>query len=176
LSPHKGQADLIKAAPVILKEYPDVHFVLVGDPMKHERNYANELEKLAVELKVKDRIHFAGFQSNIPGILKSFTISVVPSWEEPFGLTIIESMAAKVPVAATNSAGAAEIIENGVNGYLSESMNPDTLAKSIVKILQDKKRIQELSRSGFQTVTDKFSLDMMIEKTRNLYLDILLKR
>ncbi|MBU1626943.1 glycosyltransferase family 4 protein [bacterium] len=173
LSPHKGQADLIKAAPFIIREFPDVHFIFVGDPMKHQEYYSKELEDLAVALKVMEKVHFAGFQSNVPGILKSFTISVIPSWEEPFGLSIIESMAAKIPIVASNSAGASEIIGDGINGFLFTPKEPQSLAGRIIELLSDSAKQKDFALSGFETAKSKYSIENMITKTRDLYLEVL---
>jgi len=173
LSPHKGQSDLIKAVPMILESEPDAHFVIVGDTMEHDRIYDEKLKKLVKDLNVSDRVHFTGFKNNIAGILKTFTISVVPSWEEPFGLSIIESMACKVPVVATNSAGASEIIEDGVNGYLCRPKDPASIAKTCLKLLSDPGKRIEFSRSGFETVREKYSIDSMIKKTKDIYFSLL---
>ena len=145
----------------------------MGDTLTHNENYLNELRKLADKLKIHDRVHFAGFRTNIPEVLKLFTISAVPSWQEPFGITIIESMAAGIPVVATNSAGATEIIDNRNNGLLCEPKDPKSLSEKIIELLDDVPMQKKFVNKGFDTVEKNYTIEKMVGKTRDLYLEII---
>jgi L-malate glycosyltransferase len=169
LAPHKGQEILIKAAPHIMKEFPDVRIAFVGDSIKDNESYLQYLKELSIKLGNIDKVHFAGFIDDISGIIKSFKISVVPSWEEPFGLSIIESMAAKIPVVSTNAGGAKEIIQHGENGLLAVPKDPESLAENIIRLLKDSSLYDNCINNGFATVKDRFSIVKMVDETIKIY-------
>ncbi len=112
LSEQKGFRYLIEAAPVILKKCPNAIFVIVGDGDERQT-----LEDLAVELNVRDRIYFQAFMPDIEKAYSAFDFFVLPSIYEPFGLVVLEAMAAGVPVIAADVGGVPEIIQNKVTGF-----------------------------------------------------------
>src|SRR4029079_1777854 len=88
-------------------------------------SYARHLADLARDLGVADAVDFAGATENLVSAYSSFDVLLVPSWEEPFGRVAAEGMAAGVPVVATSRGGPAELIEDGVTGFLATPRAPE---------------------------------------------------
>src|SRR5207237_622624 len=80
-------------------------------------------------LGVADRVYFAGERTDIPAIMGALDILLVPSWSEPFGIVMIEAMAAGTPVIATQEGGPADVIRSGRDGVLVPPRQPPALAE-----------------------------------------------
>lgn len=90
-----------------------------------EGEYRKELEKLTERLQLQDRVHFLGQRSDVPKLLKSADVFVhLPTWEEGFGITVIEAMAAGLICVVNNRGAMPEIVDDGVNGFV---VNPEDL-------------------------------------------------
>ncbi len=164
MADHKGQRDLIEAAPQIFRVFPDAAILLIG-----EGELRRHLERLAEELEVKSRIIFMGFRSDIPSLLRSMDIFVYPSLLEGLGTSLLDAMAAEVPVVATTTGGIPEVVSNGVNGILVPPRNPQALAKAVVTILQNNELAKKLGQAGRETVEKRFTVDRMVEGTLEVY-------
>ena len=88
---------------------------------------------------------------------------------EPFGLTVIEGMAAGKPVVATGAGGVLDVIENGVNGYLVPCRDPEKMAEAIVKILSDRDKAKRIGICARKRVSEKFTLNHQISAIQELY-------
>jgi len=125
LQPNKGHRYLIEAAPTILERCP-VHFVFAGSP--DER--AN-LDARIAELGLSHSVSILGHRTDVLNLLRASDVFVLPSLAEGFALSIIEALAAGLPVVATRVGGAAEIIRNGENGFLVEPGDSVQLAAAV---------------------------------------------
>lgn len=169
LNIQKDTATLIKAMSKVFKKLPQAKLVLVGSgPLKYK------LQKLVQKLKITDQVVFTGTIKEISSILQLFTIFVLPSRSEAFGISILEAMKAKVPVIATRVGGIPEIITNNRDGILIEPGNPKILSSAIMKLLNDRKLQHKLIRGGEETIK-RFSLSRMIQETSKLYKELLKK-
>ncbi|MEZ4086973.1 MAG: glycosyltransferase, partial [Candidatus Gracilibacteria bacterium] len=107
LHPRKGLNYLIEAFKTIQEQKPKTKLVIVGKgPQKAK------LEKLIKKLELSDSVVLAGHQDDIPQILKSANLFVLPSVKEAFGLVLLEAMAAQLPIIATEVGGIPEIVQN----------------------------------------------------------------
>lgn len=163
----KGQADLIRALPKILARFPKTRIVFIG-----EETEETDLKKLATELKISEKIFFAGFQENVVSFLKKFDLYVHPSRQEPFGIAVLEAMAARKCVVATDVGGVPEIVVSEKTGYLVPSKNPDRLAETIVKAIGQKSLTAEMGNAGRQRVENVFSIDASVKQYEKLYDEI----
>src|SRR5437870_5500056 len=118
LSPIKGQEDFIRAAAITCERRDDVDFVIAGEDKSRAGEHRRDFEKLIDDLGLKQSIQMIGWVDDVANLLPTFDVFVSPSRSEPFGLAIIEAMAAGVPVIATLSEGAREIIESEKTGKL----------------------------------------------------------
>ena len=113
-----------------------------------------------------------GWRDDIPSMLSSLTLFVSAARSEPFGLSIVEAMAAGLPIVATASEGASEIIEDGASGKLVPVDDAESLAKAINDLLDDP---LERSRLGHNAslAAQRFSLARMASDTEQVYREVL---
>ena len=110
---------------------------------------------------------------DVKELLASFDVFVSSSRSEPFGLVIVEAMAGGVPVAASMSEGAQEIIEDGITGRLVPIRDPKALAKVINELLDDEPQRRRLIKNAQNAVYQRYSLERMVDETEQVYRDAL---
>jgi len=111
---------------------------------------------------------------DVPPFLKTLDVFVGASQSEAFGLAIVEAMAAGLPVVATMTEGASEIIDDGQTGLLTPIGDAEQLAERINRLLMDAAQRDSLGHNARQIVAERFALDRMIEETENVYREALL--
>lgn len=166
LAPQKGVSYFLKAAS-LLKEY-QVNFMVVGDGPLRE-----ELEQEASELGLQNRVTFVGRRENIPEILATLDIFVLPSVTEGLPLTILEAMAAGKPVVATRVGGVPEAILEGKTGLVVPPRDPEALAVALAGLLGERERLIKMGNCGRKHVTERFAIQTMVDKTMELYHQLL---
>ena len=164
----KGFNYFIEAIPEIVRHMPDAKFLLVGDGPLRER-----LEALSEELKVRDNVIFTGFRSDIKEILSTVDLLVVPSLLEGFPMVTLEAMAMAKPIVATNIDGITEQITDGVNGILIPPKDPSALAKTVVRVLNDKEFARSIGLLARKKVEQEFSVEKMVAETEEVYMSLL---
>ncbi|MBI5152035.1 glycosyltransferase family 4 protein [Candidatus Peregrinibacteria bacterium] len=177
LHPRKGIKYLIQAfakisdvkTGTVLDREPSPILVVVGNGKQ-----TRQLEELAKNLGIKSYVKFLGQRNNVPELMASADLFVLPSLHEAFGLVLLEAGAAKLPVISTNSGGVPEIIENNHNGLLVPPANADALAKAIKNLLAHPDLNKKFTQAGYGIVKEKFDAKIMAEKTSAVY-DKLLK-
>ncbi len=161
LVPWKGQHIILETLPYL----PKVHALLVGEAIFGEQAYATSLREQSKVLGIEDRVHFLGFRQDVPQLMCLSNVvahtSVAP---EPFGRVIVEGMLARRPVVATRGGGAAEIIEDGTNGFLILPGDVEALARILQGLLTNPGRASALSEAGHATALKHFSLQTMLER------------
>ncbi|MBU1092068.1 glycosyltransferase family 4 protein [Patescibacteria group bacterium] len=163
LNIQKDTASLIKAMPRVIKRFPNAKLVIVGTgPLQ------KNLQRLATKLKISDAVVFTGVINNVADILKTFSIFVLCSRSEAFGISILEAMKAHVPIITTKVGGIPEIITSNRNGLLVNPCDPKQLASTIMKLLNDKKLQKKLAVGGYETL-QKFTTTTMVHETEKLY-------
>jgi glycosyltransferase involved in cell wall biosynthesis len=154
----KGQDVLIAAAPSILNRYPNAVFLLVGSAYGHFNIIESELLGLIKELNLKNKVLILGKRNDIADILAASDVVVHASTlPEPFGRTVIEGMAAGKPVIAANEGGPLDIITDGIDGLLIAPRNPELLAATICRLLDNPGLRKQLGTAAIQSV-QKFTI------------------
>jgi len=161
----KGFEYLIEASKTVLKNYSNVKFVLIGDG-----ELRGSLESLAKKNCVYNSFSFLGNQTDIPELLAQIDIFVLPSLWEGLPLVLLEAMAAKKPIIATDVNGIVEIIESEKEGILIPPKNPAAISSALIRLLNDDELCKQLAANGYAKVLHEFSLNKMIEKTESVYL------
>jgi glycosyltransferase involved in cell wall biosynthesis len=169
LAPIKGQEDFIRAAAIVCGLRNDVDFVINGEDKSHSGEHRRSLERLIEELDLKQRIRLVGWVDDVARLLPTFDLFVSSSRSEPFGLSIVEAMAAGTPIIATVSEGAREIIEDDKTGRLVPIGDVEALAKGIGALLSDPEERDRLSENAERVVRERFSLGRMVEATEEVY-------
>jgi glycosyltransferase involved in cell wall biosynthesis len=164
LTAQKGQHTLLQAMPQVLKSFPQTQLVIVGDGELRQ-----PLQQLADTLNVSAHIHFLGYQANAIALMPQFDVLAHPSLWEGFGLVLLEAMAAKRPIVATNVSAIPEIVLHGETGLLVPPENPTALAEAICRILRDRSLGQKLGLAGYQRLQQHFTVQAMSDRTYHLY-------
>ena len=169
LAPIKGHDVFVRAAKIVLKKHPDVCFIIVGEDKSKSGENRRELEDLIARLDLKSKIELAGWTDDVRPFLQKFDLFVSAARAEAFGLVIVEAMLYGLPVIATRSEGASEIIENGASGILIPNEDAESLATRISELLGSKEKREHLIRNGRKRVEEHFSLERMVSKTEEFY-------
>lgn len=158
LHERKGLKYLIEAIPIVAKKYPETKLVIIGEG-KDRKN----LENLIKKLKIENHVLLAGKQKEIPKLLKSSDIFVLPSLREAFGLVILEAMITGIPAIGSKVGGIPEIVKNGENGLLVEPKNSEKLTYILTELIAQQKKRQKFASAGPKTVLKKFTAKKMAE-------------
>lgn len=164
LYPVKGHIYLVRAAALIISKYPNAAFVIAGR--------GDMLENLKTEVKklhLVNNFHFLGFREDVPALLQLFDIFVLPSLSEGLPLSVLESMASKTPIIATNVGGLPEIIIDKNIGSLVNPKDHVALAKEMDSLLSDKKLQDFYTNNAYKKVTNNYSINTMFAKYLSLY-------
>jgi glycosyltransferase involved in cell wall biosynthesis len=154
----------IEAAARVRQKAPPAEFWVVGDgDLRHG------LELLARELGIADSVRFLGRRPDVHNLLRRFSVGVLSSDSEGLSNSLIEYMAAALPVVATNVGGNAEVVEDGKTGLLVPPGSPGGVAEAIVSILNDPVRGAAMGDAGRARARERFSLEAMFAKTLALY-------
>jgi glycosyltransferase involved in cell wall biosynthesis len=161
---------------LLKRSAPDVRLLLVGSPKVvsratryDNRAYARGLKDLTVSLGLRDEVVFLGERDDIPQVLRAVDVLLVPSWEEPFGRAIVEALAMRVPVVATNVGGPAEIVREGEEGLLLEPRAPERWASAIEKLINHPDRRAEMGRKGRGRAVSSFGVEAHVDKVLAVY-------
>jgi L-malate glycosyltransferase len=179
IAPWKGQDDAIRCTALLRRDWPDLRLLLVGGvkftskaTRYDNQAYAASLKRLAQELGLEGTLQFLGDREDVPMILRALDLLLVPSWEEPFGRSVIEAMAMETPVVATSQGGPSEIITDGVDGILLPPRQPQLWAATIHRMLAEPNRLGSLGRAGRRTA-QCFSLENHVKRVLDVYHEVL---
>ena len=136
-------------------------------------DHGRALEKLIADLGLNEVVTMPGWRDDVNAVLSSFTLYVSASRSVSFGLAIVEAMAAGLPIVATATAGASEIIEDGVTGKLVPPDNPEVLAEAINQLLDDPLERARLGNNALRVARDRYSLKRMATDTEQVYRELL---
>lgn len=176
LAPIKGQDIFIRAAALISAHRRNVKFIVIGEDKSADMGNRKSLESLIAELGLDEIVTMPGWRDDMPAQLSSLTLFVSAARSEPFGLAIVEAMAAALPIVATASEGALEILEDGFSGKFVPSDNPEALAEAINKLLDDPDERLRLGNNARLAALERFSLARMASDTEQVYRELLNQR
>jgi L-malate glycosyltransferase len=176
LSRLKGLEQFLESAVLVRRRFPAARFLIVGDTNPSERAYWTVLTDLTRQLDLGDRVVFAGMRTDVPAILASVTVAVMPSLNEALSNVLLESMAAGAPVVATRVGGTPEAVDDGVNGRLVPPGQPVALANAVCELLANPELAARLGRTARRAITERFSIARMVAATEQLYISLLERR
>lgn len=172
LSPGKGLEMLLGAASILRRRWPDFRLFILGDG-PGANGYVRSLKLMSAQLGLAENVHFFGYVDRAAAACAAFDVQVVCSRAEPFGLVTVEAMAQGLPVVATNSGGSPEIVRDGVEGFLVEPGDAETLALRLDCLLDSPGLRGEMGRRGRERVLSRFTADHMLSATEALYMKVL---
>ena len=154
LEKRKGLLDLMKAWSRVARAVPNAHLMVAGRGPDEE-----QARQAAADAP---RIHWLGYRADVPSLLRSVDVAVVPSHWEGFGLSALEAMIAGVPVVAANASSLPEIVSDGVTGVLVEARNADALADAIITLSEKPPMRARMGAAGRARALSEFSEERII--------------
>lgn len=172
LVPIKDHMTLLKAAELLIGRGMPVHVLLVGSGPERAR-----LEEFVATSQIlSGRVVFAGAVSDASASLNAMDIFVLPSLSEGMSNTLLEAMASSLPVVATRAGGNPELIKEEHSGWLFEPGDVLTLAAILDRMCRDSNLRQQLGQAARLRTIEHFSLEIMIESYRSLYVELARQR
>jgi len=165
----KGIHVFVNAVPKVLGKV-NAKFVIVGNGYMKE-----PLSNLVKSMGLAHKVMFTGFvdDETLKNLQKCADVSVVPSLFEPFGIVALEAMAAKSPVAVSDTGGLSEIVEHSVTGVKVYTENPDSLAWGIIKVLLDENYANRIKDNAYKRVQENYNWDKISRQTKDVYQKVL---
>lgn len=170
----KGQQDFVFAANEIAKKFPETYFVSVGADNSFKKDFRRDLKRLVKIFNLEDRFLFLDWVEDTAPLLSAMDIFVSASHSESFGLAILEAMASGKAIAATETEGAKELLENEKSGKLTEIKQPLKLAEKIAEFMNDEDLRNDFGERAANAARENFTLEKMIERTEKVYQSVLL--
>jgi len=165
LAPHKDYFTFLDTAGLLVEKGIPARYFIIGEGKLEE-----QLKDYADDKGLNEHVIFTGFRNDIPEILPELDIFLVTSETEGLSTSILDAIACKVPVVATNAGGIPEIIEHNVTGMLGGIKQPETLADGILTILSNETLREEIVTNASEKLKG-FTKETTAEKTLQIYLD-----
>ena len=166
LLPIKGPMHLLKAMENVWRDRDDVILVYIG-----KGDLDVDLRAEALKISANGRINFLGWRNDIDEIMPVFDIFVLPSLNEGMGRVLVEAMAAGKPIVASNVGGIPDLVKHNHNGLLVPPGDEKALAAAIMQLINDPEKAKMMGQCG-RELCHQFSLDAMIEKIDQLYMEL----
>lgn len=168
LRPVKDHATLLGAVHVLKPRWPAMRVVLVGDG-----DSRRDLERLAAALDIRDQVVFAGSRPSLPNVNHLFDIAVLCSKREGLPNSVLEAMAAGVPVVATDVGAVADAVINGETGLIVAPGDPAALATALDTLLSDPPRARGFGESGRRRAQADYSPAAALDALEKVYANLL---
>lgn len=162
--PVKDQAMLLNAFREVAERRQDVDLVIAGDGVLKP-----DLQALANRLRIDSRVHFLGIRNDVPLLLSAADLFILTSVSEAASLTLLEAMAARLPVVVTNVGGNPEMVRDHVEGLLVPRGDARAAAKAMLEILDNSRLSQEMGMAGHARVGQRYRLDQCVAQYLALY-------
>lgn len=174
LSEVKNQEDFVRAAALVIDELgPSVELLIVGDESARSGLYGARLEKLIGELQLEACVRIIRRCEDVAPLIASLDVLVSASRSEAFGMVMAEAAACGVPVVATATEGAGEIVMDGSTGLIVPIGDVRALASAIVSLLGDDSLRLALGSNAREVARTRFSLERMVAETERVYAETL---
>ncbi|MCL4458578.1 MAG: glycosyltransferase family 4 protein [Chloroflexi bacterium] len=170
ISSWKGHDFFLKACALLKDRIPRAKFMIVGDCFPGNEAYLENLQRLVKELGLEKQVIFTGFIADTRPVLARADVFVLPSiLGEPFGGVVLEAMAMRKAIVATNVGGTLEQIEHERSGILVPTDSAEQLARAIERILTDKALQYSLRAGARRRLEEMFTLDKTVSQIEELY-------
>jgi len=164
LVPDKGIECFLRMAASLLAARPDSRFLIVGDgPLR------GELERMTETLGIRSAVVFTGLRTDVPDLMEAMDLFVLPTLREGFGVVFAEAMAMGRAVVGSRIGPVAEVVEDGVTGYLVPPDAPDEFAARALELLSDEAKRRAFGEAGRRRVEKLFTEVRMCETIDRQY-------
>ena len=156
----------LRAASLIAAAVPAAAFLLVG-----QGSLKPELQRLAAELGIADRVFFSTPEGAVPDYLARMSLACLSSESEGLPNAILEYMAAGLPVVATDVGGVRELVRDGATGYLVRERTPEAFAQPVIQLLRNDDLRTAMGRRGLERARTEFDISAAVERLQQFYFD-----
>jgi len=163
----KGQDVLAAAAGDIVREVPDVYFLLIGERSSTKAEsveFEQSILRSFESQQLAQRLHRLGYRDDVLNVMPEIDLIVHPANQEPYGRVLLEAAACGVPVVATDVGGTAEIIVDGATGRLVPPRDPVSLADAVTKLLANKVQLQSMRLAARERAMREFDISRSAEQ------------
>jgi len=150
---HKGAADFIRAAKIVVEQGHDVHFLLSGEGPE-----AEHLREMVLEMRLESRITFAPASRDYRSLLGAIDVFVRPGTREGLGISLLEAMASGKPVIASGVGSIFSIVKDGETGYVVPKADVAKLALAVTRLVTNPARAMEMGRRARKLVEKDFEI------------------
>lgn len=169
LEERKGVEYLLRAVPIVKQRCSNFRIIIIGEDRTQSKNYLAKMKQIIQEEGIEKDVILTGPMHDIPTIMNSLDIFVLPTLWEGLARTILEALACAKPIVATRVGGNPEQIDDGINGLLVPPKNPEKLAEAIIQLLQDSKKRLKMGQASRLKAKSDFSIKRNIEETEKIY-------
>jgi glycosyltransferase involved in cell wall biosynthesis len=166
LSREKGHENLLDVATIVSKETRRAKFIVAGEGRLRAR-----LERRAKELGIEQVVRFLGFREDVPRLMRISNTFLFPSESEGLGTSVLEAMAARLPVVASRTGGISEIVQEGVTGFLAESQDVHSMAEAVMRLATEPELATEMGARALKAA-EGYSFEHSSEAHEKLYHDL----
>lgn len=161
----KGYIEFLRAFAEVKKAFPAARALLVGEALTSDHdNSARAIQEEALALGLGHSVIFTGLRSDVPRLLALSDVFCLPSWREGMPRSIIEAMAAGLPVVATDIRGCREEVLEGKTGFLVPVRDSQGLAEALSRLLADSELRRKLGEAGHRRAVEYYSEEKVIER------------
>jgi glycosyltransferase involved in cell wall biosynthesis len=164
LSDGKNHTGLLHAHKTLLGRFPRSRLIIVGEGAMRFR-----IEEAIAELGLSSRVELLGERHDIPQILGALDVFCLPSSTEGMPMTILEAMAARLPVVATRVGGVPDIVRNDETGLLVGAGDSGALAAALIALAGDAALRRKMGEAGRKLLEDRYSLRAALQAYEQLY-------
>lgn len=166
----KGIEEFVAAAQHVRRRMPGTHFLLVG-PADRDSVDSFRADELAEFSRV---VNWPGARQDIPHVLATSDLFVLPSYlREGIPRVLLEAAAMGLPLVTTDSPGCNDVVEDGVNGFLTPPRDPTTLGRAILTLLEQPELRRRFGQVSRRRAVERFDLSVVVSQTRRHYRELL---
>ena len=164
LDPVKDQVTMLHAVRRVVDECPQFRLDVVGDGPSR-----GALEKVCGELGLTAHVGFLGYRTDVAPLLRRPQVFLLSSVSEGISLTLLEAMAAGLPVVATDVGGNREVVSDGITGILVPARAPEALARAVLTLVNTLDRVTAMAVAGRKRAEAHFDLGSTVRRYHELY-------
>lgn len=176
ITPQKGLNELLTAASILVKKYPDIKINIYGEEMYQDYlkgKYTEHLKNRIQELNLENTVKLCGFVHPQEQIYASIDCLVLPSYMESCPMVILESWAAGVPVIATNVGGIPELVVEKETGFLIPPKDPQAIAEAVEYVNENPETVRKVVENAGRVVRERFDYRENARQFVKLYYELL---
>jgi glycosyltransferase involved in cell wall biosynthesis len=167
LTAQKGLLYAIRALPKILKQYPNVHLLAVGE--SNDAFWVSQLKNEVRATQTEQNVHWLGARRDVRDLLRACDVFVFPSLHEGLGIALIEAMASGCACVATCTGPMPEVLHHDVDGMLIPPRDPESLAVAVCSLLANPERRARLGIAATQTALERFQPQYAADRLMEIY-------